>query len=95
MNVLVLLTICLSLICVPNSISDEPEAGLKGAAILGAAGAGLISDPAAVACERRAAGDTIQPNPQACRQYEPVLDEYRRIYNLMLGFWQSASQPPG
>ena len=35
----------------PLEISEEPEAGLKGAALLGAAGAGLIDDPVAVACD--------------------------------------------
>ena len=32
---------------VPLELSDEPEAGLKGAALLAAAGVGLIGDPAA------------------------------------------------
>jgi sugar (pentulose or hexulose) kinase len=73
----------------PLEISDEPEAGLKGAAILGAAGAGLIDDPAAAACQRRTAARTVQPNPETSRQYQSVLDEFSRIYDHMLGFWQT------
>ncbi|MEE9602215.1 MAG: FGGY family carbohydrate kinase [Thermoguttaceae bacterium] len=75
---------------VPLHLSDEPEAGIKGAALLGAAGAGLIGDPATVAVERRTAGKVVQPRPETAQMYRAALDEFNRIYDHMLGFWQES-----
>jgi sugar (pentulose or hexulose) kinase len=72
----------------PLELSDEPEAGLKGAALLGAAGAGLIGDPAAVARERCVAAKTVAPRPEGVERYRESLREYARVYEHMLGFWQ-------
>ena len=74
---------------VPLEISEEPEAGLKGAALLGAAGVGLIDDLVAVACERRAVSKTISPQPESLQRYQAALAEFTRVYDHMLGFWQS------
>jgi len=74
----------------PLEISDEPEAGLKGAALLGAAGVGLIGDPAATARERAAAGETVHPRPAGSQRYQSALEEFTRVYDHMLGFWQDA-----
>ena len=71
----------------PLQLSEEPEAGLKGAALLGAAGVGLIGDPAAVACERRTATRTVAPLADQIEAYEAALEEYVRIYDHLLGFW--------
>jgi len=73
----------------PLELADEPEAGLKGAALLGAAGIGLIDDPAAVACERRTAAKTVHPRPESTRRYQAALAEFGRVYDHMLGFWQT------
>ena len=72
----------------PLELSEEPEAGLKGAAILGAAGAGLTGDPAEVACQRRTTTKVVQPSEQGVRQYRAALEEFSRVYDHMLGFWQ-------
>lgn len=72
----------------PLQVSDEPEAGLKGAALLGATGVGLIDDPAEVARQRQTAAKVVQPRPQQSRRYRDVLVEFSRIYEHMLGFWQ-------
>ncbi len=72
---------------VPLVLTDEPEAGLKGAALLAAAGAGLVDDPAAEARRRRSAGRTIQPQPEDYPTYRAALAEFIRIYDHMLGFW--------
>ncbi len=74
----------------PLHLSDEPEAGIKGAALLGAAGAGLIGDPATVAVERRTAGKVVQPRTETAQTYRAALDEFNRIYDYMLGFWQES-----
>ncbi|HUT13545.1 MAG TPA: FGGY family carbohydrate kinase [Thermoguttaceae bacterium] len=73
---------------VPLEISDEPEAGLKGAALLGAAGVGLIADPAVAARERASTGQTVRPRPESSRRYRAALEEFTRVYDHMLGFWQ-------
>ena len=72
---------------VPLVLSDEPEAGLKGAALLGAAGAGLIDDPAKTARERRAGGKDVQPRAEHRETYQAALEEFTRIYDHMLGYW--------
>ncbi|HYW79528.1 MAG TPA: FGGY family carbohydrate kinase [Thermoguttaceae bacterium] len=74
----------------PLEISEEPEAGLKGAALLGAAGAGLIDDPVAVACQRRTVAKTVSPRVEESKQYQTTLEEFSRVYDHMLGFWQAA-----
>jgi xylulokinase len=68
-------------------LSDEPEAGLKGAALLAAAGVGLIDDPARTALERRTETRIVQPSPDASRVYADLQTEFVRIYDHMLGFW--------
>jgi len=78
-----------NVIGMPLELSDEPEAGLKGAALLGATGAGLVGDPATVACERRAATTTVHPQPEGTRRYQAALEEFGRVYDHMLGFWQT------
>ncbi len=74
---------------VPLEIADQPEAGLKGAALLAAAGAGLIDDPGSTAVERRHLTDTVSPSDANSDTYEQALAESTRIYNHLLGFWPS------
>jgi xylulokinase len=71
-------------------LSDEPEAGLKGAALLAAAGVGLIGDPAEAARERRGEVRMVRPEESAVAAYRGVLAEYIRVYDHLLGFWQKA-----
>ena len=73
----------------PLELSDEPEAGLKGAALLGAAGVGLIDDPATVACQRRVATQVVNPQPEGVQRYRTALEDFRRMYDHLLGFWQT------
>lgn len=71
----------------PFAISPEPEAGIKGCALLGAAGVGLIKDPAAEAIARRASSLTVQAPPSHVAAYGALQPEFDRIYAHMLGFW--------
>ncbi len=71
----------------PLELSEEPEAGLKGAALLAAAGVGLIDDLATAARRRRAAATAVQPQGAAAAAYQAAQEEFIRIYNHMLGFW--------
>ena len=72
----------------PFNISDEPEAGLKGAALLAAAGVGLIRDHAREAEIRGSSGHSIQPDAGRAGVYQETLDEFERLYNHMLGYWK-------
>lgn len=73
----------------PLELSDEPEAGLKGAALLAAAGVGLIDHPVKTAIERRTATRTVQPDPGTLETYKAAQDEFTRVYEHMLGFWST------
>jgi xylulokinase len=72
----------------PLTLADEPEAGLKGAALLGAAGAGLIADPAQEAIARRTSGTRVQPSPDSAVWSRQALAQFTRLYDHLLGFWQ-------
>ena len=72
----------------PLRLSSEPEAGLKGAALLAGAGVGLVDDLTREAQQRRTIDKTIAANPANAQVYAQVLAEYTRIYDHMLGFWQ-------
>ena len=73
---------------VPLELSDEPEAGIKGAALLAAAGVGLIDDPVATAVERRESSTTVEPDRESVAAYRTVQTEFIRVYEHMLGFWK-------
>lgn len=72
----------------PLAISPEPEAGLKGCGLLGAAGVGLIEDPAAEAIARRASPRGVEASAGDISAYAELQLEFDRIYGHMLGFWQ-------
>lgn len=71
----------------PVEISEEPEAGLKGAALLAASGAGMIGDPAAAARACGGATRCILPDLAHVRAYRQGMAEFERLYAHMLGFW--------
>ncbi len=68
-------------------ISDEPEAGLKGAALLAATGVGMIDNPVQVALSRCTKTQTVVPDAEASEAYTKFQTEFIRIYDHMLGFW--------
>jgi len=72
----------------PLALSDEPEAAIKGAALLAATGAALIDDVAVAARERSVTRTVVEPNPKNVVRYKEGLAEFERIYEHMLGFWQ-------
>lgn len=74
---------------IPIELHDEPEAGLKGAAVLAAAGVGLCEEPATVAKTLQVASQTIMPDPENQSRYRDVVGEYGRLYEQLLGFWKN------
>ncbi len=72
----------------PLELAEEPEAGIKGAALLAAAGAGLIGNPADEARERKPSGRLVAPRPESGEWSRRARDEFARLYDHMLGYWQ-------
>ncbi len=79
-----------SVLDLPVEISMEPEAGIKGCALLGAAGVGLVGDPSKASVARETASRTVKPNSSDARLYKAAQLEFNRIYAHMFGFWQSS-----
>ena len=73
---------------VPLEVSREPEAGLKGAAMLGAAGVGLIDNLLEEALRRQTTDTKVAPVAAHAVPYKTVFEQFRRMYNHMLGYWQ-------
>ena len=72
----------------PIKLTDEPEATLIGAGLLGAHGVGLIDDIGTKAKKRQTTMRRILPNPENRKIYQDMLSEFKRVYEHMLGFWQ-------
>lgn len=73
---------------VPVEISDEPEATLAGAGLLGAYGLGLIDDIAATAARLHSKKTLIHPDEKTATVYGKMSEEFERLYGHMLGFWK-------
>ena len=71
----------------PLDVSDEPEAGLKGAAILALTGVGIVDDAVKAALEWRTRQRTVEPDRDMAAVYRSAQVEFERIYERMLGFW--------
>jgi xylulokinase len=74
---------------VPFEISVETEAGIQGAALLGATGAGIISNLQEAAVSRRSASKFIDPDPDTFAVYERSQKEFNRMYDHMIGYWRN------
>jgi sugar (pentulose or hexulose) kinase len=72
----------------PLYIADEPEATLKGAGLLGAFGLGFIDDIADVAQACCGYTTVIEPDKKSARLYERYQENFNRVYEYMLGFYQ-------
>ena len=72
----------------PLYIADEPEATLKGAGLLGAFGLGLINNIENAARERFGYSTIIEPDKKNIRRYDLYQEQFDRIYEHMLGFYQ-------
>lgn len=65
-------------------LAPQVEAGLRGAAILGAAGAGLVSDITTTARDGKP-GEIVEPDPRLAEPYRVALARFEALYNRMLG----------
>ena len=76
------------MLAVPLELSEEPEAGIKGAAMLGAAAAGLIDNLTEESLKRRKTDKIVRPAAANSALYKEVLKEFERMYHHMLGYWK-------
>ncbi|KKN19548.1 hypothetical protein LCGC14_0944570 [marine sediment metagenome] len=71
----------------PQILSDEPEASLRGCGLLAAFGLGLIEDITEVASIKNPNNVIINPNTAVAKQYEKLLVEFKRMYEHLTGYW--------
>ncbi len=71
----------------PQILTDEPEASLRGCGLLAAFGLGLIEDITEVASIKNPNNVIINPNKAVAKQYEKLLVEFKRMYEHLTGYW--------
>jgi len=72
----------------PQILTDEPEASLRGCGLLAAFGLGLIEDITEVASIKNPNNVIINPNKAVAKQYEKLLVEFKRMYEHLTGYWR-------
>lgn len=73
---------------IPHILTDEPEASLRGCALLAAFGLGFIRDINEAAKIKNIKNITINPNMAAAKQYEILLKDFKKMYDRLLGYWR-------
>ena len=71
----------------PQILTDEPEASLRGCGLLAAYGLGLINNIEDVAKIKNPNNIIINPNKEKVEQYATLLKEFKRMYEHLLGYW--------
>ncbi|TKJ16732.1 MAG: hypothetical protein CEE43_19400 [Promethearchaeota archaeon Loki_b32] len=71
----------------PQILTDEPEASLRGCGLLAAFGLGLIEDITEVASIKNPNNVIINPNKAVAKQYQKLLVEFKRMYEHLTGYW--------
>ncbi|TFG07278.1 MAG: hypothetical protein EU539_05325 [Promethearchaeota archaeon] len=71
----------------PQILTEEPEASLRGCGLLAAYGLGFIDDIGEVARLKNSKTRRIKPNEDAASIYKNVLKEFIRMYDHLLGYW--------
>lgn len=72
---------------VPQILTDQPEASLRGNALLAAYGLGFIKDLANIPNQESTNNLIIQPNEATSRNYQELLKDFIKMYEHMLGYW--------
>jgi xylulokinase len=74
----------------PQLLTNQPESSLKGCALLASYGLGYIKDFAGILEDRESNFETINPIQTNVVKYNLLLDDFKKMYNYMMGFWQLA-----
>jgi xylulokinase len=72
---------------IPQLILEEPEASLRGCALLAAYGSGVIKDLSKVISVKPENTINIDPNPEVKHLYDDLREEFTKMYNQLLGYW--------
>jgi sugar (pentulose or hexulose) kinase len=73
---------------IPQILTDEPEASLRGCGLLAAYGLGFIEKVEEIAKIKDSKKEIIYPNKMAAKQYKTLLSEFKKMYNHLLGYWR-------
>jgi sugar (pentulose or hexulose) kinase len=71
----------------PQILTDEPEASLKGCGLLAAFGLGLIEDLEETIKIKDSENVIINPNKALADKYAKHLEEFKRMYDHLIGYW--------
>ena len=79
-----------NVIKVPQILTTEPEASLRGNALLAAYGLGLIDDLKEVIKPDKHENVIIKPDLEETKKYETLLENFIKMYDHMLGYWKKS-----
>lgn len=71
----------------PQILTEEPEASLRGCGLLAAYGLGLIKDLEETAKIKDSKNIVINPNKSASEKYGQLLEDFKRMYEHLIGYW--------
>lgn len=72
---------------IPHIISDDPEASLRGCGLLAAYGLGFIKDLKKTALIKNQNNLIINPDKELAGDYKTLQNEFIRMYNHLIGYW--------
>jgi sugar (pentulose or hexulose) kinase len=73
---------------IPQIITNEPEASLRGVGLLTAYGLEFISNIEEISKSKDSDTEIIKPDEEALIVYKTVLKRFEEIYNRMVGFYE-------
>ncbi|TXT66206.1 MAG: hypothetical protein BAJALOKI3v1_40016 [Promethearchaeota archaeon] len=73
---------------IPQIIINEPEASLRGNALLAAYGLKIIDDIEKTAKIEDSKKEVIFPNETAVKKYRVLQNDFMKMYNHLLGYWK-------
>ncbi len=71
----------------PQILTEEPEASLRGCGLLAAFGLGLIKNLEETAKLKDSNNIVINPNKSSSEKYKKLLEEFKRMYEHLIGYW--------
>ena len=73
---------------IPQILSEEPEASLRGCALLAAYGAGILSDLKDTNLTENQKNIIIKPNIKVAETYRNMQKEFNKMYEHLIGYWK-------
>ena len=72
----------------PHILSEEPEASLRGCALLAAYGAGMLLDLKDSNLTKNQKNIIINPNKKVAETYKKMQKEFNKMYDHLIGYWK-------